>query len=219
MKTAIGVLASGGGSTFEACVRATQENDLAYDITTVICDQPPAKAGIYDRVDQLNREYGLHISAFEVVDSTPRSERTERGITDNQSEQMTTTLEQTGVEYVALLGFMQVVRGRLLDRYGYDTQSNIGHILNTHPGLLPESADTYGEGASQRTLDLGLHYSGQTSHLVGPGVDDGPVIGRSFVKIEDGWTAADIFAHVQLAEKASLPFQIDHFIRSQQNQG
>jgi phosphoribosylglycinamide formyltransferase-1 len=89
-------------------------------------------------------------------------------------------------------------------------------MSNSHPGPLPETADTYGLGGSERVLALGLASSKHTLHLVAPGVDTGPVLAVHPVEVHDGDSAQDLFDRVQVVEKAALPYALDRFLREQE---
>ena len=57
----IAVLASGGGSTVEAFIHATQSGKIAAQVVLVICNNPPEKAAVHGRIARLNEQYGLSI--------------------------------------------------------------------------------------------------------------------------------------------------------------
>jgi phosphoribosylglycinamide formyltransferase-1 len=106
------------------------------------------------------------------------------------------------------MGYMLVVRGDLLEQYS-------GKIINTHPGVLPKTADTMGIGASQKVLDLGLEASAHTVHLVDEGIDTGRILCSTPVDVEPGETSERLFEKIQIVEKAVLPLVIDRFLKEQ----
>lgn len=212
-KPNVAILASGEGTTAEAVIHATQDGRLDAEIGVVIGDIQ--SAGVFERVRQLNKMYNLDIRTLAFPKEVFWQGAEGRGITKAQSEAMAGAILREGIGHVSLMGFMQVVRFDLLDEFGWklgDPPEN-GKMDNTHPSILPQTADTYGPKASQRVLDLGLLFSAHSYHLVTEGVDTGPVLCSTPVKVELGDTKEDLFARVQLIEKAVLPLAMDRFLK------
>jgi folate-dependent phosphoribosylglycinamide formyltransferase PurN len=219
-RTQMAVLASGGGTTAEAFIHATQDGRVNNaEVGLVICNHVPEEAGIWDRVEALNRQYGLQIEMQLVNSYFYPGGKAERGITDEESDAITSMLLDRGIGLVALLGYMKIIRGSVLDEYGwkeeYGKEDGIyrARMINTHPGPLPETRDTHGLGTSQMVLDLGMQASRHTVHLVSAGVDQGPILAENPVEIIPGESAQDLFDRVQLVEKAELPRNISEFIQ------
>jgi phosphoribosylglycinamide formyltransferase 1 len=216
----VAILASGSGSTAEAFIRATQELNIEAEAGLVICNNPPEKAGIYDRVAQLNKEYGLDIQTVHISGRTHPGGPVERGQTDEESSAICKLVSEHGISLVALMGYMKVVRGELVEEYGYLPHFRSKYearMLNTHPGPLPETADTFGIGSSERVLELGMTHSRHTVHVVAAGVDRGPIVAEHPVQILLDDTPQDVFNRVQRMEKALLPFVIQDFLIEQEN--
>jgi phosphoribosylglycinamide formyltransferase-1 len=91
-----------------------------------------------------------------------------------------------------------------------------GMMLNTHPGLLPDTKSLYGLNIQSYVLDQGLPYGGQTLHLVSEDYDDGPIIAEHRVPVEPGDTPESLFDRVQATEKQNLPFDIEAFVTARQ---
>jgi len=66
-----------------------------------------------------------------------------------------------------------------------------GRIVNVHMSLLPAFP---GFGALRQAAGCGVKFAGATLHLVGEGVDDGPIIGQCLVPVAPGADAADLGA-------------------------
>lgn len=213
-KPRIGILASGGGSTAEAFVHATQNGTVEADVDFVVCNNPSQKAGVYGRIGQLNDRYGLHIETFHISSLTHPEGAAERGMTDEESEAIRSLASERDIALIGLMGYMKIVRGPLLDAYGWhEGMSPVeARMVNTHPGPLPETADTHGVHTSQRVLDLGMTMSRHTVHLVSAGVDKGPIILETPVEIGPSDSADDLFQRVQRVEKAALPIAIAKFL-------
>ena len=73
-------------------------------------------------------------------------------------------LEECGVEYVILSGYMRKLGPRTLERFA-------GRIVNVHPALLPEfgGQGMYGDRVHAAVLESGARESGATVHLVDGG--------------------------------------------------
>lgn len=215
-KTAI--LASGGGTTAEAFIHATQDGRVPVtDVDLIVCSQPSNVAGVYKRAEALNRQYGLDIDVVHISGITHPKGVQGRGQTDEESTAIRDLLRDRGIDHVALMGYMRIVRGPLLDEYGYHPGQNKydARMTNTHPGPLPETRDTYGDGASAKVLSLGMEVSRHTVHLVAAGVDTGPILAEHPVEVKEGDDPQRLFERVQVVEKAALPYAINEFLNRQ----
>src|SRR5205823_1529684 len=110
---------------------------------------------------------------------------------------------------VATMGYMVIITGDLLEQYGslpsHQGQKYEARMVNTHPGPLPETADTWGIHASERVLERGLANSAHTVHVVAGPVDLGEIVAVHSVPVVDGDTPEALFDRVQATEKAMLP--------------
>ena len=92
------------------------------------------------------------------------------------------TLEKYGVTpkngLVCLAGFMRIISPEFVKKYK-------NRIINIHPALLPAFS---GLDAQKQAIEYGSKYSGCTVHFVDSGVDTGPIILQSIVKIRKGDT-------------------------------
>ena len=214
----VAILASGGGSTAEAFITATQEGGVDADVSLVICNKTSQTAGVYGRVDKLNEKYGLSIPVQHISSLTHPKGAVERGQTDEESAAICEAVTAAGAGLVALMGYMKVVRGELVEEFGYLPHFSSpfqARMVNTHPGPLPETADTYGLHTSERVLELGMAASRHTVHVVSAGVDKGPIIAEHTVPIYPEDAPQDLLDRVQEIEKAHLPGAIDRFLKAQ----
>jgi phosphoribosylglycinamide formyltransferase-1 len=214
----VAILSSGSGTTAEAYVRAIHDGIVKAEVGLVIASS--FEAGILEKVPYWNRDFGFDIETQIVNELTHPLGAAERGQTDEESHHIAETVRDRGIGLVALLGYMRIVRGELMEEYGYlpgiHTSLYQARMVNTHPGPLPETADTYGIGTSQRVLDLGLLASKHTVHVVAPGVDKGPVIVAHDVPVHPDDTARTLNGRTQLIEKATIAYALDKFLRDQQ---
>lgn len=215
----IAILASGSGSTAEAFIHAAQDGRVTADVGLIVCNNPPDKAGIYDRIVRLNQQYDLEIEIAMINGKTHPGGPTERGQTLEESEVICDLVSSGGFALVVLMGYMKQVGGSLMEEYGWIPGKyesiHQARMINTHPGPLPETADFWGIHASEEVLRQGLPASRHTIHLAAPKIDEGPILAQNAVKIKQGDTAQDLFDRVQLTEKAVLPLVIDQFLREQ----
>lgn len=216
----IAILASGSGSTAEAFIHATQDGRVAAEVGLIICNNPPEKAGIFARAAKLNELYGLDIETVEISGRTHPDGNVGRGQTLAESAAIRERISRGGVAHVALMGYMKMVRGELIEEYGWQpTYSSIyqARMTNTHPGPLPETEDTFGIRTSERVLELGMSASRHTVHLVADGIDRGPKIAEYPVDVINGDTAQSLFDRVQVVEKVELPNVLGKFLQEQRD--
>jgi phosphoribosylglycinamide formyltransferase 1 len=209
----VAILASGSGTTADAYARAIHTRQVSAEIGLVITDKPKAK--ILEKVEGWNREYGFDVQTAVINGETHDKGKQPRGQTLEESDAICDLLSAAGIGTVATLGYMRIINGRLIEEYGFlpgqHTSMYQARMLNTHPGPLPETADTYGLNASQKVLDLKLPSSKHTVHVVSQGVDEGPVVVAHDVPVLEGDTKESLNQRTQLVEKAT----IDKFIRDQ----
>ena len=195
----IALLASGGGTTAESIVHATQSGILRAEVGLVVTNN--VAAGVIGRIARLNTQYDLKIPVEHI------SGKTHPGDPGMAGEQ---TLEESeaiarlcrGFSLVSLVGYMKKVRGPLL------TQK----LVNTHPGPLPETAGTYGIHAQERVLELGLSHSAQTLHLVDNDYDHGRILMAHAVPVMPDDTPETLFDAVQGTEKAHLAADLNMYL-------
>ncbi|HUA12951.1 MAG TPA: formyltransferase family protein [Candidatus Sulfotelmatobacter sp.] len=214
----IAVLASGSGSTAEAFIHATQDGRVDVEVGLVICNNPPEKAAIYDRIAILNQLYGLDIETAEISGKTHPEGNVGRGQTMAEAAAICEHISRGDFVHVALMGYMKMIRGELVEEFGWlPSFSSIyqARMSNTHPGPLPETEDTYGIHTSERVLELGLAASKHTVHLVASGIDRGPKIAEHPVEVHPDDTPQDLFDRVQIVEKVALPYVLDKFLKEQ----
>lgn len=217
MKPRVAILASGGGSTAEAFIRATQDGTVHASVELIIVSR--SDAGIFDRIAALNEELGLSIPCRLIsrrsFPETP-NEVVPRGFqTQAEEAEMLRVLTEGNFDLIALMGYMKRVGPRIIEAFGWlphYTSMYQACMLNTHPGLLPDTKGFFGENIQQYVLDKGLPYGGQTLHLVAEEYDDGPIVAEHRVPVEPNDTSETLFARVQAAEKQYLPIDIEAFL-------
>jgi phosphoribosylglycinamide formyltransferase 1 len=219
MNPRIAILASGGGTTAEAFIRASQRGDINVDVGLVIVSRK--QAGIFQRITGLNSEFGLHIPCVLINHHTHpagHGEHVDQGCqTIGEELAILTSLLSGSFDLVASMGYMKRNGPNIIDAFGWRpeyTSIYQAKMVNTHPGLLPDTKALYGLRIQQYVLDHRLPYAGQTLHLAGKEYDDGPIIAEHKLSVESGDTPEMLFARVQEVEKKYLPRDIEDFIHA-----
>jgi phosphoribosylglycinamide formyltransferase-1 len=180
---ALGVLASGSGSNFEAIAATIAQQRLNAQIRVLIYNQPAAlvqtKAQAWNIPAVLlnHRQY-------------PSREALDQAIV--------ATLQDYGVEWVIMAGWMRIVTPVLLRAYDQ-------RVLNIHPSLLPSFR---GVNAIQQALEAGVKVTGCTVHYAVAEVDSGPIVMQAAVPILPTDTAATLHARIQMQEHEIFPTAI-----------
>ena len=158
-KTRLAVFASGSGSNYEAIVEACRDGRIDAEVVLLVCDKPGAK--VLERA----KRYGTESYAFTPKDFESR-EAYESVIAD--------MLDERGVDFVCLAGYMRIVGKVLLSRYEQ-------RIVNIHPSLLPSFK---GAHAIQDAVDYGVKIFGVTTHFVDETLDGGRIIDQGAIVYE-----------------------------------
>ena len=220
-KPRIAILASGSGTTAESFIRANQTGEINIDVGLVIVSR--SDAGIIERINGLNQEFGLNIQ-IQVINAATHpavsGEKVAYGCQTRAEEQaILDALNEGGFDLIALMGYMKKIGPNLISKFGWLTEYTSlfqARMVNTHPGLLPDTKGFYGQKIQQYVLDHQLPYGGQTLHVVAEDYDDGPIIAEHKVPVVPGDTAETLFARVQQVEKKYLPRDIEDFINARQ---
>jgi phosphoribosylglycinamide formyltransferase-1 len=221
MKPRIAVLASGGGTTVEAFIRASERGEINVDVSLVIVSRK--NAGVFQRIADLNEEFGLHIQAVLINNKTHPAaiaEDVPRGHqTAGEEAAILAVLLGGSFDLVVNMGYMKLIGPNIVEAFGWlpeYTSTFQARFLNTHPGLLPDTGAMYGLAIQQYVLDNKLPYGGQTLHAVSEEYDAGPIIAEHKVPVQPGDTAETLFGRVQATEKQYLPKDIEDFIKARQ---
>lgn len=227
----IAIFASGSGTTFRATADAIHDGLVDFDIGLVITDHEDA--GVLDKVAEVNSLYGFTIKT-EIINKKRYPHGTqERGQTRAEGEALLQALQENHIDHLTLMGCMRILAPQVIDAYGWKPEYlkkdpehkgvYLARMSNTHPGILPATADTYGIHAQKKALELGLDETAHTFQVVAVGVDAGPVIAEHRVRVfassnypkELADVPERLFVRVQRIEKANLPLDLDTFLKGQ----
>lgn len=187
----LGILGSGKGSNFQALVEASRNGICFYEPVIVLSDVEDA--GILKIADQ------FHLPSHFVPPGPFKTKMTER-----MEQEVVAYLQAAKVDFIALAGFMRVIKEPLLKAFP-------GRILNIHPSLLPQFP---GLEAWKQAYQAQVAETGCTVHLVDEGIDTGKILGQSKVPVFPEDTPALLHARIQLAERELYPRIVNEFART-----
>src|SRR3989344_1079110 len=118
-------------------------------------------------------------------------------------------IEKIHPDYICLAGWKKIIPNQMIKDYE-------NKILNMHPGLIPDMKDgssqnpdgtealwnkgMYADKAIQNFLDQKATYAGSTLHFLTLDFDFGPVLGKTFEKIEPGDTVDSLYPRLKKKE-------------------
>ena len=160
--------------------------------------------------DQLNAKIALVISDSKEAFGIRRAEKHGLKVAIcSKKENLLPILKAIKPDYVVLAGWKQIVSDEVIAKFQ-------NHILNLHPGLVPQSIrgsvknpdgtpalwnrGSLGETAIQNFLDQKSTFAGSTIHFLSQEFDFGPVLARGFVKIKKGETVKTLYARLKKVE-------------------
>ena len=183
---ALGVLASGTGSNFEAIAKACEAGTLRAEIRVVVCN----------RADAL-------VLAKAAAHGIPTVVLSHRDYPQREAfdEAIAAVLDRHDVELVVMAGFDRVVTGALLVKFPQ-------RVINIHPSLLPAFK---GLDAQRQAFEYGARIAGATVHLVDEHVDHGPIIAQVAVPVLPGDDAETLRRRILAHEHVIFPYAIQLF--------
>ncbi len=217
----IAILASGEGTTAEAFILAKIKGKVPGQVGLVICNRE--NAGIFKRIARLNKKFGLNIECELINSRTHPAKDTEKlepgAQTAAEETAITKILEKGKFDLIILMGYMKRVGPKLVKNYGWHSDQGSVYdtrMVNTHPGLLPETKGLYGRLVQEHVLLKRLPYGGQTLHVVAEDYDMGPTIAEHRVNVKSTDTPDSLFKRVKTIEKRYLPSDVADFIVARQ---
>ncbi|MCU0858498.1 MAG: phosphoribosylglycinamide formyltransferase [Pontiellaceae bacterium] len=178
----IAVFGSGSGSNYQAIAEAIAAGRLNARIACVFSDVK--EAFILERARKLG-----HPAIY--LDCAPFKTKL-----DGEAEARAIELiKQHGGDFIALAGFMRIVKPGLLNAFA-------GRIVNIHPSLLPAFP---GLEAGKQALDAGVKETGCTVHFVDSGIDTGPIIVQRKVPVLPDDTVETLMNRIHAQEHIAYP--------------
>jgi phosphoribosylglycinamide formyltransferase-1 len=185
MKAKIVVLASGEGTNFEAIVKASRAGTLQADVVGLITNR--GKIGAIGRAQRLE-------VPFKIL--APKDFNTR----DLWDQALVNQIEKWKADWVVMAGFLALIGPKMLARFP-------GHIVNSHPALLPKhgGAGMYGDNVHDAVLAAGDKESGVTIHTIDAVYDRGTTLAQERVKVVAGDTIATLSDRVKALEISLYP--------------
>ncbi|MBD3390076.1 phosphoribosylglycinamide formyltransferase [Candidatus Micrarchaeota archaeon] len=186
----IGVLASGRGSNFQSIIDGIKEGDIEGEIAILVTDK--ADAGAIERAEK--NGIPNKVVLRKNFESREHMDREIRRI-----------LGEKQVDLVVLAGYMRIISPELLEHY-------TNKIINIHPALLPSFPGTSG---TKDAFEYGVKVSGCTVHFVDGGMDTGPVIEQTCIRIDDCKTPEEVAAKILPFEHATMRKVVANFSKGE----
>ncbi len=106
-------------------------------------------------------------------------------------------------DLIVLAGFMKLTGETFLAQFG-------GRCVNTHPALSPSFPGMHGPSDA---LAYGVKVTGATLFVVDAGVDTGPIVEQTAVRVEDGDDAETLHERIKVAERKMLVDSVGRMAR------
>ncbi len=184
----IAILASGSGTNAEKIMRHLEHNPEIC-VSLIICNKPGAKV--------LERAAKFKVPSV---------------VVDRQSfydeEYMLKTLNEYGIDFVVLAGFLWLVPPSLVRAYER-------RMVNIHPALLPKygGKGMYGMNVHRAVFEAKEPHSGITIHYVNEHYDEGDIVFQATCAIDENDTPDDIAKKVRQLEHRYFPRVVEQLVK------
>ena len=187
----LGILISGRGSNMESILKAIKKKNIPIEPAVVISNRADAR--------------GLKIAQKLGVKTDIVQSKGFEGTRWEYDKKIIATLKKHGVTQtnglVCLAGFMRIISPEFVKKFK-------NRIINIHPALLPAFP---GLDSQKQALDYGAKFSGCTVHFVDAGMDTGPIIIQSVVKIKEDDTEETLAKRILKEEHRIYPQAVGLF--------
>lgn len=102
---------------------------------------------------------------------------------------------------VCLAGFMRIMSPEFIRHFK-------GRVMNIHPAILPSFPGLHSQ---RQAIEHGVKYSGCTVHFADEGVDTGPIIIQTVVKVKDDDTEETLTKRILAKEHKIYPEAVKLF--------
>ncbi len=168
----LAVLASGSGTILDAIA------DAGIPVSVVVVDR---RCGAED----VALRHGV---PTEVLERQSYGRDFDR---DGYTAELVGVLSGWDVDLVAMAGFGTILGKAMFDAFP-------GHIVNTHPALLPSFPGWHGV---EDALAYGVKVTGCTVHVATEEVDAGPILAQEAVAVEPGDTVESLHERIKAVER------------------
>ena len=168
----VAVLASGSGTILDAAL------DDGVPVEVVVVDRPCGATAIAD----------AHGIPWELVERTTYGADFDR---DAYTQTVVDVLRKYDIDLVVMAGYGTIFGAPMFDAFA-------GHIINTHPALLPAFK---GWHAVEAALEAGVKVTGCTVHVATALVDDGPILAQEAVRVLPDDTVESLHERIKTVER------------------
>ena len=177
----------------ESILKAIKKQRIPINPSIVISNKPDAKG--------LKIAEKLGVKTLVIDSKEYKNKRTQ------YDKKIIKELEKNGVTprngLVCLAGFMRIISPYFIKKYK-------NRILNIHPALLPAYP---GLNAQKQAIQNGAKFSGCTVHFVNEGVDSGPIILQSVVKVRNNDNEKTLSKRILIEEHKIYPEAVKLFAK------
>lgn len=180
------VLVSGSGTNLQALLDAADDPAYGAEVVAVGADR--------DDIEGLARaeRAGLPTFVRRVRDYPAR---------DDWDRALAEAVAEHEPDLVVSAGFMKLVGEGFLGQFP---------MVNTHPALCPSFPGMHGAADA---LDYGVKITGATLFVVDGGIDTGPIVAQTAVRVEDDDSAATLHDRIKVAEREMLVTAVGRMAR------
>ena len=168
----VAVLASGSGTILEAALAE------GVPVEVVIVDRPC-------RATEIAEAAGI---ANHLIERTTFGADFDRA---GYTADVIDALRKYDIDLVMMAGYGTILAPAMFDAFA-------GHVINTHPALLPSFK---GWHAVQAALDYGVKVTGCTVHVATAAVDEGPILAQHAVDVLPDDTADTLHERIKVVER------------------
>lgn len=180
----IAVFASGGGTDFQSIIDANEKNPFC-KIEYLIASKEGI--GAIERA----KKHGITPVVYSKKDYPSLEE---------MYDQLGAFLEENGVEYVVLAGYLTIVTENFTKRFE-------DRMINIHPSLIPSFCGKgyYGLKVHRAVIEYGAKLSGCTVHFVNAEADGGAILMQRAVEVLPSDTPETLQERILKIEHEILP--------------
>ena len=186
-RTNLAVFASGSGSNCENLILHFRQSEVA-EVSLVVSNKSDAYV--------LERARRLDVPTVVITKAELA-----------QPEVVLPLLEQYGIDFVVLAGFLPLVPDYLIDAFPR-------RMVNLHPSLLPKfgGKGMWGHHVHEAVKAAGEQETGMTVHYVTAECDGGDIIAQFRVSLDPDDSADDIAAKEHVLEMEHFPEVIEQLV-------
>lgn len=172
MTMRVAILASGSGTILDAAITE------GVPVEVVVVDRPCGATAVAEK----------HGVPYELIERGSYGSDFDR---DAYTAQTVDVLRKYDIDLVVMAGYGTILGAPMFEAFA-------GHIINTHPALLPAFK---GWHAVEQAIELGVKITGCTVHVATPAVDDGPILAQHAVEVLPGDTVESLHERIKVVER------------------